>query len=493
MKTLSKYYKCILAVGYAALFAPFVYSVFYSMPANDDFAWALEWWSSNRLVEVAHRVAWNYNNSFGQSGIFAIMIQVLLNPLYWFKNAGHSFGICMIIACVLIFGGLLIALRRLFIWLCGVDNSIMADSFTYLAALLLFTSYYYSDVYNWWSGLPGYAFMMTMWVITLGNIVKYEQTHSRTTYIGALICGMVVCTSMMYCIPTGLFYLVYVLIINRHSGDSFLKKAAPLLCYIIAGILMVIAPGNGTRMGNESNAGSSLTEAIYVTTLRVIGRAWDGLANKPWIAMLLLIIVATGMAASKSLRTPKLRYLILGLACTFIAAWGAVLPYVYGSGKSIESEFTPRIYFVEDYIVFIGVALLAFRFGQWLAVKDRFKLRGRAYRMACGVVLLLGMVLSLRGSAYRQIIPLDIVDKSDLIKESWYFWDDILAEVENAEQGSDIVIDRVNVDWCQYSYYVSLDEIPREPIEDGFPYGNCNQCASKFYGVRSIIVNLYDE
>ena len=75
--------RIILIIGLCALLAPFIYSVYYSMPANDDFAWAISWFSSNRIVESFCRVGWNYMNSFGNSGIFAILIQVLFH-LYVF-------------------------------------------------------------------------------------------------------------------------------------------------------------------------------------------------------------------------------------------------------------------------------------------------------------------------------------------------------------------------------------------------------------------------
>ena len=106
-------YKIILAVAYIAMLLPFLYAVFYSMPANDDFAWAIEWFSSNRLVEVVKRVDWNYNNFFGQSGVIALIIQVLFNPLYWFKDAGHSFGISMCVVFLGLYVGYIFSIKKI--------------------------------------------------------------------------------------------------------------------------------------------------------------------------------------------------------------------------------------------------------------------------------------------------------------------------------------------------------------------------------------------
>ena len=176
-------FKILLTIGYILLCSSYVYSIYYSMPANDDFAWAIEWWSKNRMVEMFHRIAWNYTNSFGNSGIFAIAVQILFNPLYHFENTGHSFGISMIIVNVLILVGILLAVRSIFKYLFAISEDIVLDILTFLVACLLTTSYYYSDVYNWWSGTPGYSGMMMMLLITCASILKYQNTLAKKHYI----------------------------------------------------------------------------------------------------------------------------------------------------------------------------------------------------------------------------------------------------------------------------------------------------------------------
>ena len=74
-------YRWILLIGYILLLAPFVYAVFYSMPANDDYALGTNWWGANIFVEAFKRMQWNYLHWFGQSGTIAILIQVIFNPL----------------------------------------------------------------------------------------------------------------------------------------------------------------------------------------------------------------------------------------------------------------------------------------------------------------------------------------------------------------------------------------------------------------------------
>ncbi len=483
-------HRWFLAVAYVLVFASFIYSIYYSMPANDDFAWAIEWWSGNRFVEMFHRIGWNYTNSWGNSGIFAIAIQVLLNPLYLFNNSAHSFGISMIIANAIIMFGILWAVRTIFKYMFRIASQRVLDFLTFAVALLVTTSYYYSDVYNWWSGTPGYSGMMMMCMITWAAILRYlDDTDKTGRYIGMIILGMITCTSMMYCVAVGAFYVLFTFIVERDNDDSIVKKLVPIFMYVIAGVLMVIAPGIGARMSNENSAGYSLKDGLVVTAHRILSRLIDTLQTKPWVLGILVIILFIGMYAG-SKKKINIFVVVLGFVMVTISAFSGVLLYVYGSAKKIDSEFTPRVYYVEDYMMFIGGALVAYAVGAWFVQLIGRRIRWQVAAIASVAAIIVTGFYSLRSGGYNTVIQYDIVQKRQLIKESWNFWDDILQQIQAAKPGSDIVIERDNVDWCQYSYYVSLDDIPREPLDEDARYGNCNQCASKFYGMRSIIVKL---
>lgn len=482
--------KILILLAYIALFAPYLYSVFYSMPANDDYALGIKWWNANLLVEAIKRTGWNYMHWFGQSGIIAIMIQVLLNPLYWFQNAGHSFGICMIIVFAAITFGTLYAARRLIMLLTDGIDALFADLFTFLLALMIFTCYYYNDVYNWWSGVPGYSLMMMLAVFNFGNIVKYTQTHAKRDYIIMIIVGVITCTSLMNCVATGLFYLLYVFAINLRDGDSIKRKAIPLVCYIISGIITVAAPGNYERIEFEKINGRGGVEPEYIssaviTIVRVIKRFIETLLYKPWVLLLAVLIIFLGQLASVKGKKVDLKYLILGLVAVFIAAWGAVYPYVLGSAKTMDSELASRAYFVEDYIVFIGMAVLLFRFGQWLSANK--SIDKKIYTAVFAVFAIYTIATPFR----TYFVPKDIVDNASLIKETWYFWDDILDEIESSED-EDVVVTRDELSWCRYVYPVGLvgDSYIDWITGDDIFYCGCNQGVARLYGKNTVRVVL---
>lgn len=484
-------YRWVLLIGYILLLAPFVYAVFFSMPANDDYALGTNWWGANVFVEAFKRMEWNYLHWFGQSGTIAILIQVIFNPLYWFQNAGHSFGIFMVIVFLIITITTLVGIRRLIAMLSERESHIVHDVFTFLVALIIFSCYYYNDVYNWWSGVPAYSLMMMFSIINFGNIVKYTQTKAKKDYIWMIIIGVVTCSSLMNCIATGSFYLIYVFIKNWKDGDTFKKKAIPLILYIISGVVTVVAPGNYDRIEYERYFGYDVPDpqffkAAVVTIQRVIYRGILTAANKPWILFIFLGIICLGIYL-KPENKPSLLILVLSVIAVFASAFGAVYPYVLGSNKDFASEFANRIYFVEDYIVFIGLAVIAFRFGQWMALHFNIELKLKRLVVSSACLVILAIVGTKINPYSTAFVPVDICRRAELIKETYYFWDGILDEIE-ASEDDDVKVYRKDIDWCPYVYGVGLanNGISDWPIADDVYYCGCNQGVARFFGKNSI-------
>ncbi|MCR4695290.1 MAG: hypothetical protein K5773_08235 [Pseudobutyrivibrio sp.] len=484
-----KLYWILLAIFYAMIFIPYIYSVFYSMPANDDFAWALEWWTGNRAVESIYRVGWNYMNFYGQSGFFAILVQVLFNPLYWFDNQGNSFGICMVIVFALVTVGTIIAIRRLIADLSKIESKPVIDVATFLVTALLFTSYYYFDVYNWWSGTPGYSLMLMMMLFTLDYIVRYMDNPKKSTYIWMIVLGIIVCSGMMFCVTVGLFYVVYVFWVKRKENISAIKRIVPIALFVISGLVTVIAPGNHQRMANGGLEDVSMRASLIVTTVRVFLRTRATIISKPALDIALILLFLIGIKYKGKVKRSLLT-LILFFVSIYIAACGAVLPYVYGLQKQLDTEFNARIFFVEDYITYIGLALWMLLFGQYIGWCIKTNIKTSVVAGISCLVIVIGLLYGNYHGYLGRLIPIDIVRHADLIVEKNVFWNDILDEVKNSEPGSDVVINRVDIPWCDYSYITSLDDIYRDPPVEGYMYGTCNQCASLYYGVRSIVLNL---
>ncbi len=471
------------------LFAPFIYSVYYSMPATDDYAWSIAWFSDNRIIEIFKRVGWNYMNWFGQSGVLAVVIQLLFNPLYWFNDIGHSFGICMVVIFIGLIIGLVIGIRRLASYLFEDMTTSALDIFTAIVIALLFTSYYYADVYNWWSGTPGYSLMMTIMIFAFGYIARYVRTGDTKAYKGMIITGIIACTGLMNCVAMGLFYLFMIFVKSNHRDDSLIKKIGPLLCYIASGLVTVIAPGNFKRTSGKGEGGPDYIESIRVTAEFINSRIISTLKNYPWVIALFIVIIIFGFAC-KTKNKPNVFNCLLGIILTYVASAGAIYPYILGERKAVGDELATRVNYYEDYILFIGFAFALFTFGRWLGYVITINIRESILVLIAGVVLVGSLFYAHAIGTFMYIVPYDIYRQRAVIKQIYYTWEGIIDEIETSEE-DDVEIVRDNVPWTRFCYPVGIDEgsnfVPEDLREY---YGGTNQCTEMWYGKNSIRVYI---
>ena len=422
----NKIYKLCLLVFYILLFAPFVYSVYYSMPATDDFAWSIAWFSQNRLVEIAHRVSWNYMNWFGQSGVLAVVIQLLFNPLYWFNDVGHSFGICMVIIFIGLIIGLSTGIRRLTYYIFGQELSEQAlDIFTFLVIALLFTTYYYADVYNWWSGIPGYSLMMVVMIFAFGYIARYAANGDGKAYKGMIITGIIACTGLMNCVAMGLFYLFMIFVKSKNRDDSFVKRIAPLICYIISGLVTVAAPGNFKRTSGKGAGGPDYINSVKVTASFLNTRILTTIKTYPWVLAIFIVIVMVGYVYKTSNKTKLVNCLIVAVL-TYVASAGAIYPYILGERKAVGDELATRVNYYEDYILFIGFAFAIFAFGQWLGHVVNFNIKTNVMVALAGVILVVSLSIAHAIGSFMFLVPYDIYRQRAAIKTIYYTWESII-------------------------------------------------------------------
>lgn len=473
----------MLILMYIIVFIPYVFCIYNSMPANDDFALSLNWWGKGIVGEAIERVVWNYNNWFGQSGIIAILIQVLCNPLHWFNNSGHSFGICMLIANTIVMVFIIKSIRDILNSLLECKYSVICDIATFLIILIISSGNYYCDVYNWWSGFVGYAMMMLFSVLSIKNTVKYNVYGKNNNYILQIFWGICACTSLMCCVPVGVFYLIFTILFFRKNKDRLIKRILPFVMYVAAGVLTVAAPGNyGRKDYDESN---TIISAIKVSLYIIVRRMKNTFIDKRWMLFLFIALVLCGMFC-RSKFGKEMISIIIGIFGVIVSALGTILPYVYGNGKSIYEEFAPRAYYMLDYVLFIGMGIIAVYIGVFISYiigeKNRYVFGGFA---SIAVLLLVYSILT---GEIKQCAQIDIVNKSEIITESYDVWNGIFREIDQAAPDSDLIIRRPQLTWCQYVYYPGIDEEVCLPIQPGEKYANCNQSAAKHFGVNSVSV-----
>jgi hypothetical protein len=459
------------------------------MPATDDYAWAIEWFSTNRLVEVVKRVQWNYMNWFGQSGVFAVVIQILFNPLYWFKDVGHSFGICMVLVYTLIVVGLISAIKGLAKSLLKIEDEFIRSVFTFLLITLLFTTYYYNDVYNWWSGTPGYSMMMVVMLFSMKYISDYVNNRDKKSYIKMIITGAIACTGLMNCVAIGLFYILEVFF-NEEFKERVKKDVMPLVIYVISGVITVIAPGNYRRTESYDKGDVQYIGSLFVAVYRILKRAVETLLIYPWTIALFLLIVIFSMTYTGRDKIPSLKRIVVGVIFTITSAVGAMYPYVAGERKQIEDGFAERAFFVTDFIMFIGFAFIVFQLGQYILAKSK---KNVGKKVAIGIGLCI-MSISLFAAKTKEklmyFVPYDIIMHRAEIAEIYYTWEDIISEIENSSEDV-VAVKREHVPWTRFSYPAGIDpgEYTRIKVNTNY-YGNTNQCSQIWYGKEKIQVYI---
>lgn len=471
-----------IAIAYTIIFAPYIFNIYYSMPANDDFGLAINWWGKGIIGEAFMRAAWNYMNWFGQSGILAVLVQVLFNPLHWFNNMGHSMGICLILWNGLIIFGVLNGFKRIIMYFVDGEGKYKAEIATLVLTTIITSTYYYNDIYNWWSGVGGYSLMMMVAVQSLAYTCEYVDVPSKKKYIMMIVLGTCACTSVMYCVPVGLMYLFIMIFLNEKT-ISFKTIALPFIFYVIAGISTVVAPGNFARMNPEDAKESSIVGSVIVAFRIIIQRLSEALFTKWWVVALLAIIFILGFSV-KAKRQPSFLKILLGVICIVVSAAGAELPYIYGQNKHASDEFAPRALYVMDYIIWLGLVVTVFLLGMYFASKTTSK---AITKIVFLIAIAVGTVSILSGNIKYEI-HIDMMSKKALIIQSYDLWNGIFDEIEAADSNKDIVVVRPQLTWCQYVYYPGIDEELKDPIGPDDGYANCNQCAAKYFGKKMVAV-----
>ena len=164
----------------------------------------------------------------------------------------------------------------------------------------------------------------------------------------------------------------------------------------------------------------------------------------------------------------------------------SILPYVYGQSKTLDAEFAPRAMYVFDYYLFIGLSMILFALGGFIA---QVNVRGAAFGKVFVVLVPFSFALYVLPSVvWENIIQKDIEKDKAVIIETFEVWNDIFQEFSDVTEGSSVVALRPEVTWTPYFYYPGVDDEICEPIQPRDGYANCNQSVAKYFGLSGVSV-----
>ena len=203
-----------------------------------------------------------------------------------------------------------------------------------------------------------------------------------------------------------------------------------------------------------------------------------------------VMILLIGVFTKKS-KQIRLWQVLLGYMISALASFGAVYPYVLGSNSSADSELAYRVYFMQDYMLYIGMAIATFLLGIWMGSWIDKLLVARIVKICSGAVCLLLLAWCIICPTKTYFVPTEIIQNVDNIQAAYYLWDGILEEIEQSPE-EDVVVTRTDVEWCRYVYPcgMSADDGNDWPTGDGVYYCGCNQGVARLYGKNTVHVIL---
>lgn len=462
-------FRFTLFIAYVLLLLPIIFSIFYAVPASDDFAFGCFVSSKNVFVNAFMYAANAYKNYSGRWLLF--IIQKITCPLNLGIHLGHMYGIIMI------------ALFMLFTWIIKVsienilevifDGNEKIKIITFLTLSLLLSTYYYVEVYNWFIGCTAYALPLSLTLLTYVYTIKYFDNHSNKNLILLLLIGTIPATNEFCCIPLGIVYL-YLFLKRYDRFNSKVKMLVPLIYFIFMGATVVFAPGNFARQDHYSVKGS-LTRSALQAVINIVTRIKDMIVFHPLAVVILLLLVFMGMMVKK-----KAKYNIIEVLIVMgIGIFGSIYPYCYGRGFT-NTYMDNRMYYGMDYYLMISMAFLAVMIGQYLSIKFELSFDKKSiFKWSVGL-LLFAYAIIVPQNNYLKIVQVDILKNKDLIKESYTLWDGILLELEQSDD-SNIVINRENeLEWTPYFLYSG---VPNDTVY--------NVPSDTIYSLKQIMINVY--
>ena len=443
----------ILGILYILISIPMLFSMYNSVPACDDFAFGANSISDNLLINAAGFSAFCWVDHSGRWLLY--FLQKLVNPMNIHSHLGRIYGAWMIVlflvtTCILYYS-LKIILGKLLE---------LQDKYLKLAIFLiisiLFTTFYYVEVFNWYIGGTAYALPFVLLLLMFAFYIKYEETLEKKYYVGIILAGLIPATNEIFDVPLGVLYLYlafYVYGLDFKDRKKLVNRLFPLLLFIIGGISVVFAPGNLLRQADYEVKPSASVAAKQVI-IDIIVRLKDVILNHSFSVILFMGLVLLGIFAGKMKGKNNI---FITAILTLVGVFGSVFPYVYGRGMT-TTYLDVRVQYLFDYILFIGIGIGCIRFGRLISPKCIELFKGKKLYFTGGVLCLLFLACFLFRGAYLKLIPVDIFNKRELIAESYDYWNGIILEIETSNE-SNVVIEREEEPaWTPYFLYMGLVE-----------------------------------
>ncbi|SDB38953.1 hypothetical protein SAMN02910298_01921 [Pseudobutyrivibrio sp. YE44] len=474
----------ILGILYTAIFLPIAFAIMNSVPASDDFAFGSNTISDNLLVNAAGYSWWNWKYHSGRWLTF--FFQKMINPLNSHTHLGRTYGVWMMAVFALTFIMLHYSLNTIYKKMMSEEHSKIA---VFLSLAVFYTTYYYSETYNWYVGATAYAIPLGLLLLTVAFTIKYYDTENNKYYVLAILAGLIPATNEFMDVAIGLLYIYtvgFISKVNLRDKSKLIKAIIPLVIFIIGGITVVFAPGNFARQQVyeiQPDVVLATRQIIYDMLIRI----YDILRNHPLALVFFALLFILGLKAGTDNNIGKI---VLRVVLLFLVAFGTLFPYVYGRAMT-TSYLDIRMQYLLDFIIEIGIAITFLGLGGWISNNLNLSLNNKIAITVSSAIVVLGSAALIIIGRYQTVIQYDIYAKRQLIKDSYAFWDGVITEIENSPE-DDVVIHRpAEITWSPYFLYTGLTDGDVYAVKFDTVYDKEFIMPNVYYGKKSIQLN-YD-
>ena len=489
----SNKHNLIIWLLYALLIIPMCYSIFYSVPASDDFAMALGRANSKGFfTELFSNTAFFYMKRGGT--IIGFFVEMVINPLNAHVHLGHAYGIYMIIAFLLCSAGVIYSVRTIVDYILYDVGRLQQRIAALVAIAVMFSTYYYVEAFNWFVGMIAYEMPMVMELLAFAYIIRYTRTGKKKYLVGMIITGIIAANNTVMDVPLGLFFLYVVFYkpgFDKSDIKGNIKKVLPLIVFMISGLVGVVAPGNFVRKSQYvDEAGPSVVRIALQVAIDIAQRIFRIIVDHPFTVLLFIILIYIGVLsnADRRKKTPSiLMVLIVGI----IAVAGSLFPYVYARGFT-TTYLDVRIEYVMDYFLELVMCTVCLLIGRRIAEKIDLIMTPQINLGIVSALILFAYVCVINNYGYLDIIQVDILKSKSIITSSYELWDGILTEIEESDEDDVVVTRDYNIKWSPYFFYSGIDDGVVYDDDPSVVYSTEHIRPNVYYQKNSIVLNIPD-